>query len=230
MRTLRDYFLPMALALILVPVARAADDEKTASDKKGEEQTIRGVISEVTILGETDIDYATRKAVTAEATFLTVIGHPSSHDAMHRGGGEKANAQASADKDKTQDKDVKQTTNDSGAGQRSAGGARHRMNVYVVAVSPRTKVCECKETGKSGFESLKEEACDLDNLEIGDRVEISFNPKMMARTTDEKAETHPANRKHGRHRTFFGDASSVKILPEHMGADHSASAEHESKK
>ena len=231
MRALRDFILPAALALVLVPLARAGDDDKKASDKKGDEQTIRGVVAEVTILGETDIDYATRKAVTAEATYLTIIGHPANHEAMHKDG-DKAHATASADKDKDKDKDkeVKRTANTSEKDQSSADRPRHRMNVYVVAVSPRTEVCECKETGKSGSESVKEEKCDLSKLEIGDRVEVSFSSKEMAGKSGEKAQAHPANQKHGRHRTYFGTANSIKIMADHMEGEHSASAEHEARK
>ncbi len=222
MRTLRDFILPAALVLVLVPVARAGDDDKKASDRKGDEQTIRGVVSEVTILGETDIDYATRKAVTAEATFVTIIGHPAHHEAMHKGG-----ETASSDKGKDRDGDVKRTANASEKDPKSAEHHRHRMNVYVVAVTPKTEVCECQATGKSGSESTKEEKCDLDKLEIGDRVQVCFSPKEMS---GKSGESHPANRKHGRHRTYFGSANSIKIMDEPMEGGHSASSEKESKK
>jgi len=209
MSLLRNAFLPIALGLILAPAAWAGDDDKKASDKKGDEMTIRGVVSEVTILGETDIDYKTRKAITAEATYVTVIGHPWNKDAA-----ENAREHASSDKDK--DRDVKRTSNDSS---QSAGHHRHRMNVYVIAVSPKTNVCECMETGKPGSGSVKEEKCDLDRLEIGDRVEVSFSPKMTDKESGQKAEPQ----KHGRHRTYFGAAKDIKILAEPMEGEHSAS-------
>src|SRR4051794_17549113 len=115
MRLLRDCILPITLGLILAPSAWAGDDDKKAANNQGEEQTIRGVVFEVTLLGETDIDYRSRKAITAEATFLTVIGHPSNHQATHKEG-----AQASADKDK----DVKRTAN---ASSNSGERPKHRM-------------------------------------------------------------------------------------------------------
>jgi len=215
MELLRKSFLPLALGLILAPIAWAGDDDKKSSDKKGDEQTIRGVVSEVTVLGETDIDYKTRKVITAEATYVTIIGHPWNKDGMRKDG-----AQASNDKDK--DRDVKRTsTTDSS----SSGRPRHRMNVYVVAISPKTKVCECTTTGKDSSTSTKEEACDIDKLEIGDRVEVCFNPKMPSNSSEEKDNNKASTQKHGRHRTYFGNATAVKILTEPTEGDHSASSE-----
>jgi len=216
MSLLRDCILTMTLGLILAPVSLAGDDEKS-SDPKGQEQTIRGVISGVTVLGEADIDYATRKAITAEATYLTVIGHPWSPEDKSKG-----HERASADKDR----DVKRTAANSGDEKAKSGDRpRHRMNVYVLAISPKTKVCECKETGKEGAVSTKEEACDLDKVEIGDRVEVCYNPKTASRSSDDKGDSKASTQKHGRHRTYFGVATAVKIMAEPMDNEHSASQE-----
>ena len=204
MSTLRGFLLPTALILALVPTTRAGDDDKKATDKEGDGQTIHGVVSEVTLLGETDIDYKTKKAITSEATFVTIIGHPWNREGMRKEG-----AQASADKDK----DVKRTSGDSS---KAAERPRHRMNVYVLAVSPKTKVCECMETGKESSASVKEEACDLDKLEIGDRVEVSFEPKMMKESEEDGDEAKA--QKHGRHRVYFGVAKDIKIQAEPMEA------------
>jgi len=213
MSLLRKCILPLTLGLILAPVAWAGDDDKKAGDQKGNEQTIRGVVSEVTILGETDIDNKTGKAVTAEATFLTIIGHPWNAEHMKKEG-----AQASSDKDK--DRDVKRTANDSA---RSGERPRHRMNVYVVAITSKTKCCECTETGKAGSASTKEEPCSIDKLEIGDHVEVCFSPPEASKSSGEKNNAYA--QKHGRHRTFFGTANAVKILDEPIGSGHSASSD-----
>jgi len=211
MRLLRDCILPMALGLILAPVALAADDDKKSSDKKGEQHTVRGVVSEVTILGETDIDYATRKAITAEATFVTVIGHASHHQAAHE--------QAAADKDK-KDADVKAASNASA--ERRA--ERRRMNVYVLAVSPKTKVCEVAASARGS--PAKEEEAKFDDLEIGDRVEVTFTPKMATREpSNANDDSRKLSQKHGRHRVFFGTAEAIKLLPEHADGEHSADRE-----
>jgi len=216
MGLLRECILPLTLGLILAPVSLAGDDDKSSA-AKGQEQTIRGVISGVTVMGETDIDYATRKATTAEATYLTVIGHPSKNDEASKG-----QERASADKDK----DVKRTANKSsdeksGAGERP----RQRMNVYVVAVSPKTKVCEIKQAGKEGSASAKEEACELDKVEIGDRVEVCFNPKMASDSSDKQGQTRASSQKHGRHRTYFGIATAIKIMDAPSGHEQSDSQE-----
>jgi hypothetical protein len=220
MSLLRKGFLPITLGLILAPVAWAGDDDKKADGKKGDEMTIRGVVSEVTLLGETDVDFKTGKAITAESTFLTIIGHP--YDAaMHK---DKEGYQANADK---KDANIKRTSNDSS---KSAGRSRHRMNVYVVAVTPRTKFCECTEPGKDGA-AAKEEACNMDELEIGDHVEVCFDPKDTSRADrDGGKDAKSANMKHGRHRTYFGTATAVKIMDMPMEGTHDESKEKSGKK
>lgn len=215
MSLLRNGILPVALGLMLAPAAWAGDDNKKSEGAKGQEQKVWGVVSEVTVLGETDIDYKTRKAVTAEATFVTIIGHPAHHDAMHKDAATAGN--------ENKDRDVKRTSNDSSAN--SGERHRHRMNVYVVAVSPKTKVCEVRAMGKDSSASAKEEACELDKLEIGDRVEVCFEPKMDSKSSGDKEEARGALSKHGRHRTYFGTATAIKIMdePTHFGPSSSSS-------
>jgi hypothetical protein len=213
MSLLRNAILPITLGLLLAPAAWAGDDDKKTGGAKGEEQKVWGVVSEVTVLGETDIDYKTRKAITAEATFVTVIGHPAHHSAMQKEG-----ATASSE-NKDRDRDVKRTSNDTA--DRSSERARHRMNVYIVAISPRTKVCEVMASGKEGSASVKEESCELEKLEIGDRVEIAFEPK----TTDKSSGDKDASMKHGRHRTYFGTATAIKIMDEPARFDRSSTSE-----
>jgi hypothetical protein len=217
--SLRHCILPITLGLFLAPTAWAGDDDKKASDRKTEEQTIKGVVSEVTLVGETDVDFKTGKAVAAEQVFLTIVGHSWSHEAMER---EKAREHASSNKDK----DVQRTSTDAS---RPTERRRHRMNVYVIAVSDKTKICECLGTGKEGSASVKEEKCDLDKLEIGDRVEIVFDTKMADKEKD-SARAEP--QKHGRHRVYFGTAKDIKIVDEPAEAGHSsaASASKEEKK
>ena len=209
MNLLRQCILPMTLGLILAPVALAGDDDKKASDKKGDEQTIKGIVTEVTLVGETDIDTKTGKAITSEGTFLTIIGHPWNHEAMK---GDKDREHAS---NNAKDRDVKRTSTDDS---KSAEHHRHRMNVYIVAVTAKTKMCECTASGKQGS-AAKEEKCELDKLEIGDRVEVCFS----AKDSDKNSKAEP--QKHGRHRVYFGVANDVMILDEPMEAEHSASNE-----
>jgi hypothetical protein len=223
---LRGGILPIALGLLLSPAAWAGDDDKKSEGKKGNEMTIRGVVSEVTLLGETDVDFKTGKAMRSEATFLTIIGHPQG-DGMHKEGTVTAGQQ---------DKAVKQAANSSA---KSGEKPKHRMNVYVVAVTPKTKFCECSDAGKDGSAS-KEEACELEKLEIGDRVEVCFDREMADKADDgDKAKdkdkddaegSNSAMKKHGRHRTYFGIATSVKIMEESMEGHESDSKEKSEKK
>jgi hypothetical protein len=217
MSLLRDCILPVTLGLMLAPAAWAGDDDKTSTGKKGEEQKVWGVVSEVTVIGETDIDFTSRKAVTAESTIVTIIGHPARHDANYREGVQTtANSQ-----DRDKDRDVRRTSSDSSA--RSGERPRHRMNVYVLAISPKTKVCEVKEMGKEGSASAKEEACEFDKLEVGDRVEVTFEPKLASKTADDRDDARPASQKFGRHRTYFGTATAIRIMEEPARLDRSGS-------
>jgi len=197
MITLRGFLMPAALLLALVPAARAGDDDKKASEPKSSEQTVKGVVSEITLLGETDVDYKTGKAVTAEATFVTVIGHPAVKEAEKKG---------SESKD-AERKDSEKTS--AGAAAKSGEGHRHRMNLYVLAVSPKTKVCECEES--KGTSASKETSCEFSKIEIGDRVEVCFDPRTK------KGSEAGAEMKHGRHRIFFGVANDIKIMTGHEG-------------
>ena len=213
MSLLRNAILPMTLGLFLAPVSWAGDDDKKSEGTKGEEQKVWGVVSEVTVLGETDIDYKSRKAIVSEATFVTVIGHPSHHDAMRKG-----STTASSDgKDRNRDSGVRRTSDDSA--NQSGGRMRHRMNVYVMAISPKTKVCEAS-MAKEGSAS-KEEACEIEKLEIGDRVEVTFEPKETSKSSEKEASKAEAQ-KHGRHRTYFGTASAIKIMDEPTRFDQSS--------
>jgi hypothetical protein len=212
MSMLRNAILPITLGLFLAPVAWAGDDDKKPEGGKGQEQKVWGVVSEVTVLGETDIDFKTRKAITAEATYVTILGHPAHHEWMHKEGA----TASSENRDRDRDRDVRRTSSDSSA--RSGERSRHRMNVYVLAVSPTTKVCEVS-MGKEGSASAKEEASEIDKLEIGDRVEISFEPRM---SSDEKDNGKVEVQKHGRHRTYFGTATAIKIIDEPVRFDSSA--------
>lgn len=86
---------------------------------------------------------------------------------------------------------------------------RHHRNLYVLVLSPRTTV---HDAAHEGAKDEKGQPSNKDALEIGDRVEVSFTP----REEDKSATATDGNRraKHGRHRTYFGDAMSIKILAE----------------
>ncbi|WP_435007031.1 hypothetical protein P12x_004440 [Tundrisphaera lichenicola] len=194
MMTLRNLFLPMTLGLALIPTARAGNDDKNASDKKSQEKTVQGVVSEVTVLGETDIDYSTGRAVSATMTYLTVLGRPSEMEES-KGEGDK----------------VAKSSKTSASGK--SDQSRKRMNVYVLAIAPKTKVCECMATEKAGA-AAQEKECGFDKLEIGDTVEVRYESDISK--SEAKNASSRDNRKHGRHRIYFGAAKDIKIMAEPM--------------
>lgn len=205
--------LPAALCLTLVATVRADDDGKPApgpGTASGQTITVRGVISGFTMVGETDVDRATGKAVTAEATLVTVIGHPWMHEAGH-----------------------KEPPADRGEGKNHAEHHHHRMNLYVAALTPQTKVCEVMASGKEV--ALDDKDADYDDLEIGDRVELTINvkdmdmdrPKGDSKDNDKDDSAQKGSTKHGRHRSYLGMAVQVKLVSDHMeGPHHDGKSEH----
>jgi hypothetical protein len=166
-----------------------------AQDKnRAEKQTIRGIIAGVTAEGEMAIDYRTNKAVLAEAAYLTVVGSPV------YGQGHSSNV----------------STNPRDSERREKGQNRgdqpdkQRGNVYVVWISPETKVYEA--SGDSG-RSEQKKPVSLDRLEIGDPVVIELNRLEETDAHVAASQTDQMRRTHGRNRIVYGDASSISILP-----------------
>jgi hypothetical protein len=180
----------------------AGQDRSAASSAQ---ETIRGVIAGVTAEGETMFDYRTNRAIRAEAAFLTVVGSPV----------------------KTEGAEATRTA--TGSSEERGASNRRRHNVYIVWLTPRTKICEAQghgektaaagETERSG--QKREVACD--NLEVGDHVEIQFTKNDDSGSTGTAHQTEQMRRKHGRHRTHVGFASEITILQE--GGSHGAASE-----
>ena len=80
MRTIRDRFLTLALSLALAPVALADDAKKTGEMKDEGPITVHGVISDFTVLGETDVDETTGVV----STLLLAAGPPAEYCARAR--------------------------------------------------------------------------------------------------------------------------------------------------
>ena len=193
--------------------AGAANQNPTAGQNRNQaataKETIRGVIAGVTAEGEAMLDYRTNRAVAAEAAFLTVVGSP-----INTEGAETARTT-------TDSKDERGTSN------------RRRHNVYYVWLSPRTKICEgtakgektaaAGETERSG----QKRELTLDNLEVGDHVEIQFTKNDDSGSTGSAHQTEQMRRKHGRHRACVGFASEITVLPD-MGS-HDAQGERRDK-
>ena len=172
---------------------RAADQDKNQASTAKE--TIRGVVAGVTAEGEVMFDYRTNRAATAEAAFLTVVGSPVKWE------GDGANR--SADR----------SNEDRGASN------RRRHNVYIVWLTPHTKICEGHardEKAAAGGETQRSDQkreLALDNLEVGDHVEIQFTKNDDSGSTNSAHQTDQMRKKHGRHRTHVGFATEVTILP-----------------
>jgi hypothetical protein len=209
--------LPLALAIVLGSGAPVRADDKGAENDPhaGKRETIRGIIAGVTVEGETAIDYASHRAQTAEMAFLTVVGIPVGGKAQ-ADRGEKANANDDAH---ANDDDKNKNTNRDRVQAGAAGRPRHRHNVYILWLTPRTEVCDATgsrdraDADKAG-DNGKKIKVGLNALEVGDGVEVTFHRREVS-TSGDAADLHAQwARRHGRHRTYFGDAVSISILSE----------------
>lgn len=202
---------PAALALALLaltgPGALAQQDKGNDTDKGRDasagRETVRGVIAGVTVEGETAIDYATQRAATVEMSYLTVVGSP-----VH-GAGRRADAGA-RDSDRDREK---------GRARARDGGERRRHNVYVLWLTPKTQVRDATGSGETGAgqqgdqnkDANQAQAGAFDKIEVGDRVEVTFTRREFPGAGGNTRDDARA-RRHGRHRTYFGDAVTIRIL------------------
>jgi hypothetical protein len=171
-------------------------------------ETIRGVIAGITAEGEVMFDYRNNRAVAAEAAFLTVVGSPTKSSAA----GEAIRPAAAASEER-------------------GSANRRRHNVYIVWLTPKTKICEAAPQGeKAGTQGETRNAeqkreVALDSLEVGDHVEIQFALRDDSSSTGSAHQTEQMRRKHGRNRTHVGFATAVTILPPKDAASHAEEGE-----
>jgi hypothetical protein len=215
---LRATLVTMALGLVVAQNAWAQQENRREGGQQGnptagqnrnqsatEMETIRGIVAGITTEGEFVFDYRTNRVLAAEGGFLTVVGSPMKWDHGDVANRAKENANANAnDRDRMH---------------------RMRHNVYMVWLSPRTKVCEANmERGKANQIQNQSQAekkeCALDDLQIGDRVEIKFTRREESSGNAVQHQTEQMRQKHGRHRTFVVNASEITILPD-RDEDHS---------
>ena len=211
--------LPVTLCLTILGNVRAADDDKKADKDQDQDKmtaktvTVRGVISAFTVVGETDLDRETGKLTTAQATLVTVIGHPWMHEGDHK---EYAATEA---KEKSE-------------GSEHAEHHHHRMNLYVAAMTPKTMVNEVMASGKTVALDAKD--AKYDDLEIGDRVELTLMVPDMDKDQGkdkDKDDDKSTKSNHGRHRTYMGAAKEIKLMIDHMeGMHHDGKTEHDEAK
>ncbi len=187
------------------PVLAQQQDKDKSQDKnqqaqKGQQQTITGTIAGVTAMGEMVIDPQSRRAVVVEADYLAVLGSPSQGPSFQAD--ENDQNQAGNKKDK------------------------QRQNLYFVALTPKTKVHWANQKAKQNQKTSQKEGDEnesaLEDLEIGDRVQVQFDrtEQLHAKSEGSKTgETRTAGfrgdknaKKHGRDRIFVGQASDISIL------------------
>jgi len=188
------------------------------SSNSGKMETIRGVIAGVTAEGETAFDFRANRATTVAAAYLTVVGSPKT------GGGD------AHDNAKDKDHDAKDKDHNASNDNKTSGSAgKKRDNVYIVWLSPKTKVEEQSYNGPNGsLETVKD--LNFDKLEVGDRVEIQFMCRDESQSGANTIQSDKARAKHGRHRTFMGDANWITILPQPKHDDHHDSSSKDASK
>jgi hypothetical protein len=168
------------------PTAGQERNQRTAAA-----ETIRGIVAAVTAEGEAMFDYRSNRAVAAEGAFLTVVGSPIKSE------------------ERTRERPA--TTEN----ERQGTSSKKRHNVYIVWMTPRTKVCELEKSGQTQAETgAGKREVGFDQLEVGDHVEIQFSKSEESGANAGIHQTDRMRSKHGRHRTFVGYASAITILPE----------------
>lgn len=191
--------LTLGLATLAGPSAPAQTGDRDAAKR----ETVRGVIAGVTVEGETAIDFVTRRAQVVEVSYLTVIGSPVTSSTQARTGQSQGQGRNQA------------------GDQGSQGRSRH--NVYIVFLTPQTQIRDASSSG-SGQGQAQGQAqaapTTFDKIEVGDRVEVTFVRRDLSATGGDDGHAQKA-RRHGRHRTAFGDAVSITILaPPDRGGGH----------
>jgi hypothetical protein len=209
-------------------------------NRQGDRKAIQGVISAVTVEGELMIDQRTNRAASAEMTFLTIVGSERPRDrqrdaAQNRDGNQNDRNDRDAARNRDGDQNDRNARN---AGDRQASSDGQRHNVYVVWLTPRTEIRRLdrdrdnqdanrnerdrgdRNTGANANASnrgVNANALTLDALEVGDRVEVQFIERGAAdnnqnRNQAQNQNPNAASRKHGRHRTYYGEAVAINIL------------------
>jgi hypothetical protein len=187
---MRNMFATALAALVLVPASWAGNYQDTKRSNPSDTMKVRGVVAGITIAGETAIDLRNDTAMVVEASFLTVVGSPVRDKDKGEGAARAADA--------------------------SGGSERPRHNVYTIWMTPRTKVSQRNaEAARADAAKPDSNARDatFDQLEVGDLVEIEFNPQEESGATAVSPKTEQMRKTHGRHRTFSGYATAVTILP-----------------
>jgi hypothetical protein len=208
---------------------RNDNQRKEQQQAQGEAKTIRGWIANVTVEGETAIDFNSNRAATVEMSYLTIIGSEGQGRMRGRGQGARegdSNERERGNRDQAAGQGAQNERNNR---DRQASGERQRHNLYIVWLTPRTEIrnaASYRDRGRNDQERGNQERGNANtkadanrggvealagftDLEVGDRVEVRF---LQTRSGEENATT--SSRRHGRHRIYFGNAQSITILSE----------------
>ena len=182
----------LVMAVALSPSARAQQETRRAAGEGNSaahmNTTIHGTVAGITAEGEIFFNHQTNTAVKAGGAFLTVVGSPIRSETAEN----------------------ERRSGTSGNERRGDAGAR-RHNVYIVWLMPKTKVCEA--THDSGTSQNAKKEVTLDQLEVGDHVEVQFTPEEDSASHNNVHQSQQMRQKHGRHRTHVGYAMAITIMP-----------------
>jgi hypothetical protein len=185
---------PWVLALALCAGASAQDSNKGAQDNKGDRKAVETHTIRGVIAG------------------VTVEGELAVDYQNRRAVEAEATLLTIVGSPVREGHDAKATDDQNKDGDRAKAG-HHRHNLYVMILSPRTEVRDARKgDDKNGSPST------LDAIEIGERVEVRFSPRDDNRSGGNADQARRA--KHGRHRTHFGDAQTVTVLPQSADDSH----------
>jgi len=249
----------LGLAVGALALAQQGDENKNANRDRANasrgssgRQTIHGVVAGVTVEGEMAIDYRTNRAEVAEVTILTIVGSPARGN-RDRNAGDNATNRNDRNSDRGNanagDNATNRNDRNSDRGNRASSNERRRHNVYLVAITPRTKVrmansssgdnananargnddnnanAKANRNSNNNNDANNDRGIDvaLERLEVGDRVEVTMNIRDESGSGSNAGNANAGNAnaaaraKHGRHRTYFGDAVEINILDTNDG-------------
>jgi len=225
---------------------KSQSQQKDSSQSQGQTERIRGELAGVSVVGETMVDYSTGRGVVAQFTYLTILGSPSgSREQAGRAGQDSRRNEGSREKgqdqgsSKSQAKDESSNKNQADITHGQSDGssrqsASRRRNVYQIAVSPETEVRTRGSQGRQGSgnsqgdqgRSAREQSQSaLEQLQLGDRVEVEFNRLTAPGQPGAGGQDQgggagqgqgqggsASQSRHGRHRLIRGVAKTITIL------------------
>ena len=164
-----------------------------------ETETIRGVIAGITAEGEAVFDYRTNRAVAAEATFLTVVGITG-----------KVGCAATRRTQRRGEPSERRAS--------SIDTERRAQCVLRLADAEDQDLRSSEESEKPGETQAQNEARHRRKRSLSTTSRSAIMSRSSLSADEDSGSSQPAHqteqmrRKHGRHRTHFGHATSVTIL------------------